>query len=69
MKDLMGMMKAAQEMKGRMEDLQIVLQNLATAAAMPRSNWLAWPHVELKIPDGPWPAAGPLDLGTAKFIP
>jgi multimeric flavodoxin WrbA len=52
----------------RMEDLQIVLQNLATAAAMPRNHWIAWPHVELKIPDGPWPEAGPLDLGTAKFI-
>jgi chromate reductase len=52
----------------RMDDLQIVLQNLVTAAAMPRHNWVAWPHAELKIPDGPWPGEGPLDLGTPKFL-
>ena len=52
----------------RMDDLQIVLQNLVTAAAMPRHNWVAWPHTELQIPDGPWPGEGPLDLGTPKFL-
>lgn len=52
----------------RIDDLQIVLQNLTTAAAMPRHNWVAWPHTELKIPDGPWPGEGPLDLGTPKFL-
>jgi chromate reductase len=52
----------------RMDDLQIVLQNLATAAAMPRHNWIAWPHTELVIPDGHWPGEGPLDLGTPKFL-
>ncbi|MFL5743222.1 MAG: NAD(P)H-dependent oxidoreductase [Niastella sp.] len=52
----------------RMDDLQIVLQNLATAAAIPRHNWVAWPHTELQIPDGPWPGEGPLDLGTPKFL-
>jgi len=53
----------------RMDDLHIVLQNLVTAAAMPRNNWIAWPHSELTIPDGPWPHEGPLDLGTPKFLP
>jgi chromate reductase len=53
----------------RMEDLSIVLQNLAMAAAMPRNHWVAWPHTELIIPDGPWPATGPLDMGTPKFLP
>jgi len=52
----------------RMDDLQIVLQNLVTAAAMPRNNWIAWPHSELTIPDGPWPHEGPLDMGTPKFL-
>jgi chromate reductase len=52
----------------RMDDLQIVLQNLVIAAAMPRNNWVAWPHTELVIPDGPWPGEGPLDMGTPKFL-
>jgi chromate reductase len=52
----------------RMDDLSIVLQNLVTAAAMPRNNWVAWPHTELTIRDGPWPGEGPLDLGTPKFL-
>ena len=52
----------------RLADLHIVLQNLATAAAMPRNNWIAWPHTELIIPNGPWPDRGPIDLGTPKFL-
>ncbi|THU40314.1 NAD(P)H-dependent oxidoreductase [Niastella caeni] len=52
----------------RLDDLHIVLQNLVTAAAMPRNNWVAWPHTELIIPDGPWPDKGPLDMGTPRFI-
>jgi chromate reductase len=53
----------------RMEDLRIVLQNLATAVAMPRNNWVVWPHSQLTIPDGPWPEKGPLDMGMPKFLP
>ncbi|HUP13021.1 MAG TPA: NAD(P)H-dependent oxidoreductase [Niastella sp.] len=53
----------------RMDDMHIVLQNLVSAAAMPRNNWLAWPHTELVIPNGPWPDKGPIDLGTPKFLP
>ncbi|HEX6432133.1 MAG TPA: NAD(P)H-dependent oxidoreductase [Niastella sp.] len=52
----------------RMEDLPIILQNLTTAAAMPRNQWIAWPHTELTIPDGPWPDKGPLNMGTPKFL-
>ena len=52
----------------RMDDLPIVLQNLVTAAALPRNNWVAWPYSELAIPDGPWPGEGLLDMGTPKFL-
>lgn len=52
----------------RMDDLQIVLQNLTTAVAIPRHNWVVWPHTELLIHDGPWPGEGPLDMGTPKFL-
>ena len=53
----------------RIDDMHIVLKNLVTAAAMPRNNWLAWPHTELIIPNGPWPDKGPIDMGTPKFLP
>lgn len=53
----------------RLADLHIVLQNLVTAAAIPRNNWIAWPHSELVIPNGPWPDKGPIDMGTPKFLP
>jgi chromate reductase len=53
----------------RLDDLQVVLKNLAAAAAMPRHHWVAWPHTELTIPDGPWPDKGPLDMGTLQFLP
>jgi len=52
----------------RLTDLSIVLQNLTTAAAMPRNNWTAWPHRALGIPDGPWPESGAIDLGSEKFM-
>lgn len=52
----------------RLADMHIVLQNLVTAAAMPRNNWIAWPHTELIIPNGPWPDKGPIDMGTPKFL-
>lgn len=53
----------------RLNDLQIVLKNLVTAAAIPKNNWLAWPHTELVISNGPWPDKGPIDMGTPKFLP
>lgn len=53
----------------RIADLSIVLQNLASAVGMPRNNWVAWPHTELTIPDGPWPVDGVLDMGSPRFLP
>jgi chromate reductase len=53
----------------RIDDMHVVLKNLVAAAAMPRTNWVAWPHSELIIPDGPWPHSGALDMGTPKFLP
>lgn len=52
----------------RMTDLSIVLQNLTTAAGMSRDKWIAWPHSELTVPDGPWPESGALDMGSPKFL-
>lgn len=52
----------------RIDDLVIVLKNLVTAASMNSSAWVAWPHVALKISDGPWPATGILDMQTPRFL-
>lgn len=52
----------------RLADLSIVLQNLVTAAGMPRDQWKAWPHAALSVPDGPWPGHEALDMGTPKFL-
>lgn len=52
----------------RIDDLKIVLKNLVAAASFKNDNWVAWPHVELSIPDQPWPESGPLDLGTPRFL-
>lgn len=52
----------------RMADLSIVLRNLVTAASMAGDQWIAWPHSELTIPDGPWPGNGALDMGSPKFL-
>lgn len=52
----------------RTDDMEIVLKNLVTAASLKNDAWVSWPHIELKVPDQPWPEHGPLDLGTPKFI-
>ena len=52
----------------RMDDLKIVLKNLVAATSVDRKQWASWPHVALKIPDGPWPSGGELDMGTPTFL-
>lgn len=52
----------------RMDDLAIVLKNLVAALTIKRDTWQPWPHRELKVPDGPWPDSGPLDMGTPRFL-
>jgi chromate reductase len=52
----------------RMDDLEVILKNLVRAAHISRGEWVAWPHVELQLPDGPWPEHGALDMGTERFL-
>lgn len=52
----------------RADDIEIVLKNLATAISLKNDAWVSWPHVELKIPDQPWPENGILNLDTPKFL-
>lgn len=52
----------------RLDDLYIVLDNLVAATAIKPAAWKAWHHSELKLPAGPWPASGPLDMGSQRFL-
>jgi hypothetical protein len=46
----------------QLRDLEVLVENLL-AAAGDRGRFRAWPVDEGRLPTGPWPAAGPLDLG------
>ncbi len=52
----------------RIDDMETILKNLVTATTLQHDLWVSWPHVSLKIPDGPWPETGTLDLDTPQFI-
>jgi chromate reductase len=52
----------------RLDDLDVVLKNLVSAASI-KNDWLSWPHVVLKTPDKQWPGNGDLDMGTPVFLP
>jgi chromate reductase len=52
----------------RIDDIEIVLQNLVTASGMQRTSWIAWPYTKLKIGNDQWPESGDLDLGSQVFL-
>lgn len=52
----------------RVDDLEIVLDNLVESCEIEPTNWRSWPSHELLEVDGDWPASGPLDLGSTKFL-
>jgi NAD(P)H-dependent FMN reductase len=52
----------------RLDDIGVMLENLVAAVRVPSAGWKSWPHISLKIDDGPWPASGPLDLQTPGFL-
>lgn len=52
----------------RLDDLEIVLDNLIASCKIKPVNWGSWPSHELLEIDGAWPDSGPLDLGSTKFL-
>ena len=52
----------------RLDDINIVINNLIIATSLEAPSWVSWPHVELKISNQPWPENGNLDLDTPKFL-
>ncbi len=52
----------------RLDDIEIVLNNLVTATSIKNIPWVSWPHVELKISDAKWPNEGPLNMNSPKYL-
>lgn len=51
----------------RLDDINVLVKNLMHSTRL-NGKWEHWPNDELKIKNGPWPATGILDLGSAKFL-
>lgn len=52
----------------RMDDLNIVMDNLIASTDLPSSIWHSWPHVKLINDNDQWPDNGPLNLQTPRFL-
>ncbi|MFN0279194.1 MAG: NAD(P)H-dependent oxidoreductase [Pyrinomonadaceae bacterium] len=52
----------------RIDDLEILLNNLVASCHVNHEIWRSWPCRELPVPEGDWPESGPLDLGSIKFL-
>lgn len=52
-----------------LEDLDVVLHNTLAACADGDRRWRTWGCRPLTAPRGPYPLAGPLDLGSPRFLP
>lgn len=50
-------------------DLEVLMHNLTVAAATDRSGFWAWSVDKGRLPSGPWPATGALDIGLPKRKP
>jgi len=52
----------------QIDDLEVVVRNLALATGFSQVPWATWPVRKLARVDGPYPAHGVLDAGLAKFV-
>lgn len=52
----------------RVDDMEIVLQNLVTASGMKGIPWKSWPFSKLNFKKDQWPETGDLDLGSQVFL-
>lgn len=52
----------------QLEDLEVLVANLALAARAERPRWRTWTVERAPMPRGPFPAAGRLELGVPHFL-
>jgi chromate reductase len=52
----------------RLEDIEILIDNLIIASQIEKKKWRVWPNIQLHLEDGQWPSSGDLNMDTPKFI-
>jgi len=52
----------------RLEDIEILIDNLTIAIQMEREKWKVWPNIKLHLEDGKWPECGDLNMDNPKFF-
>jgi NAD(P)H-dependent FMN reductase len=52
----------------QLRDLDVVLHNLMEGSRFGAQRWRPWPVRALHAARGPYPASGPLDLGSPRFL-
>ena len=52
----------------RLDDIEILIDNLSIACKIDNKNWKAWPVDQLNLENKNWPENGVLNLNSPKFI-
>ena len=52
----------------RLDDMDILIDNLLIASSVQKKQWKAWPTIQLKLENNTWPATGDLNMDNPKFI-
>lgn len=52
----------------RLEDVEVLIDNLVIASKVNRESWRVWPNTLLHLNDDKWPESGDLYMDNPKFI-
>lgn len=52
----------------RLDDIEILIDNLIIASNIEKKNWKVWPNTQLHLEDGDWPVSGDLNMDNPKFL-
>lgn len=51
----------------RLEDIEILIDNLILASQIEKNKWRVWPNIQLQIEDRQWPSSGDLNMNNPIF--
>ncbi len=51
----------------RLEDIEILIDNLILASQIEKIKWRVWPNIQLQIEDRQWPSSGDLNMNNPIF--
>ncbi len=52
----------------RLEDIEILIDNLIIASQIEKKKWKVWPNIQLHLENGQWPESGDLNMDNPKFL-